>query len=251
MRLPEAGEPPRPQKTRNPGGDRTRTSSRCSPRSRRTSGSCTSSSSKTVAGSGRTPPSTACDVDMEGSRIIARPKVVKGRSGRRKPRWVQVPEWLMQVLLDTCPPEDRLPERPLFPWLRRVQHPIQAANKTMRAAYKVPASRTSIRTIFDIGGSSLWHGQGIPARTIGDRVGQTSDRGHVRHLHPRHAANRGVREGVPQAPDDRLEGRAKWGKDVEGVMLIRAFSRVVWARPREVPVRYRGRPGGRKYLQFS
>ena len=112
------------------------------------------------------------DVDVEGSRIIARPKVVKGRSGRRKPRWVQVPEWLMQVLLDTCPPEDRLPERPLFPWLRRVQHPIQAANKTMRAACKSAAVPHYHPHDLRHRRISLWHGQGIPARTIGERVGQ-------------------------------------------------------------------------------
>jgi integrase len=75
-------------------------------------------------------------VDVDGRRILARPELVKGRRGRRKPRWLQIPGWLMQVLLDTCPPEDSTAETPLFPWLHGVAlaHPRQAANKTMRNA---------------------------------------------------------------------------------------------------------------------
>ena len=70
------------------------------------------------------------------SRILARPDAVKGRRGRRRPRWLQIPEWLMDLLLETCPPEDRLADRPLIPWLNRLEHPRQAANKTMSNACK-------------------------------------------------------------------------------------------------------------------
>ena len=42
----------------------------------------------------------------------------------------------MDLLLDTCPPEDRTAERPLFPWLHSHKHPTQAANKTMTTACK-------------------------------------------------------------------------------------------------------------------
>src|SRR5262249_60560326 len=76
------------------------------------------------------------DVDIDGSRILARPEAVKGRRGRRKPRWVQVPTFLMDLLLDTCPPDDRVGDRPLFPWLHRVGHPNQAAHNTMETACK-------------------------------------------------------------------------------------------------------------------
>ena len=112
------------------------------------------------------------DVDVDGSKILARADVVKGRRGRRKPRWVQVPGWLMDLLLDTCPPEDRAPERPLFPWLRSVQHPIQAANKTMRTACAVAGIPHYHPHDLRHRRLSLWHGQGIPAREIGDRAGQ-------------------------------------------------------------------------------
>jgi integrase len=113
-------------------------------------------------------------VDVDGRRILARPELVKGRRGRRKPRWLQIPGWLMQVLLDTCPPEDSTAETPLFPWLHGVAlaHPRQAANKTMRNACK--AAGIPHYHPHDLGHRriSLWHGQGIPAREIGDRVGQ-------------------------------------------------------------------------------
>ena len=106
------------------------------------------------------------------SRILSRPEIVKGRRGGRKPRWVQVPTWLMEILLEQVPPDDRSPDQPLFPWLHRMQHPRQAAHKTM-----VNACRTAGIPHFhphDLRHRriSLSHGQGIPAREIGDRVGQ-------------------------------------------------------------------------------
>ena len=112
------------------------------------------------------------DVDIDGSRILARPEAVKGRRGRRKPRWLQIPDWLMELLLATCPPEDRTAERPLFLWLHKMSHPIQAANKTMRNACKVAGIPHFHPHDLRHRRISLWHGQGIPAREIGDRVGQ-------------------------------------------------------------------------------
>ena len=112
------------------------------------------------------------DVDQEASKILARPEVVKGRGGRRKARWVQIPEWLMELLLETCPPEDRTGDRPLFPWLRSMQHPRQAANKTMSSACKAAGIPHFHPHDLRHRRISLWHGQGIPAREIGDRVGQ-------------------------------------------------------------------------------
>jgi integrase len=112
------------------------------------------------------------DVDQEASKILARPEVVKGKGGRRKARWIQVPEWLMEHLLDTCPPEDRIGERPLFPWLHTVKHPRQAAIKTMSSACKAAGIPHFHPHDLRHRRISLWHGQGIPARQIGERVGQ-------------------------------------------------------------------------------
>ena len=112
------------------------------------------------------------DVDIEGLRILARPEAVKGRRGRRRPRWIQIPEWLMDLLLETCPPEDRVGDRPLFPWLHAIEHPRQAANKTMSSACKAAGIPHFHPHDLRHRRVSLWHGQGIPAREIGDRVGQ-------------------------------------------------------------------------------
>jgi integrase len=49
------------------------------------------------------------DVDEQGCRFrIKQGKTVAAR------RWVAVPDWLMAEIVDTCPREDRTPERPVF-----------------------------------------------------------------------------------------------------------------------------------------
>jgi integrase len=53
------------------------------------------------------------DVDVAGSQIRLRRATTKTKTAR----WVQVPEWLMDILVDTCPFEDRLAARRLFPGL--------------------------------------------------------------------------------------------------------------------------------------
>lgn len=55
------------------------------------------------------------DVDVAGSRI--RSRGVKGRRGHRRVLWRQVPVWLLEHLLDQVPPDDRTPNRRLFPGL--------------------------------------------------------------------------------------------------------------------------------------
>jgi len=50
------------------------------------------------------------DLDVSGSRF----RVRNGKTATAR-RWVAVPEWLMQEIADTCPPDDRTPERRVFP----------------------------------------------------------------------------------------------------------------------------------------
>jgi len=78
----------------------------------------------------------------------------------------------MDLLLNTCPPELRSGETPLFPWLRRMEHPRQAANKTMAMACKNAGIAHLHPHDLHHRRIPLWHGQGIPPREIGDRVGQ-------------------------------------------------------------------------------
>jgi integrase len=64
------------------------------------------------------------DVDVAGSRF--RISHGKTRSARR---WVAVPTWLMVQVQEACPPDDRTPERRVFPGFTR-----QVAGNTMRRA---------------------------------------------------------------------------------------------------------------------
>lgn len=54
------------------------------------------------------------DVDVQGSRF----RVRNGKTARAR-RWVEVPEWLMQEIAALCPPDDRSPERRVFPSFTR------------------------------------------------------------------------------------------------------------------------------------
>lgn len=112
------------------------------------------------------------DVDSGSSRILSRPENVKGRRGHRRPRWVQVPDWLFKIVLDSIPSDGRSGERPLFEWPLDVGHPRQKVEKVMAKAcisagipHYHPHDLRHRRI-------TLWHGQGIPAREIGERVGQ-------------------------------------------------------------------------------
>ena len=112
------------------------------------------------------------DVDVPNSRILSRPENVKGRRGHRRPRWVQLPEWLLDILLDSCPPDDRGRDRPLFIWPLDVGHPRQKVEKVMAKACVAAAIPHYHPHDLRHRRITLWHGQGIPAREIGERVGQ-------------------------------------------------------------------------------
>jgi len=49
------------------------------------------------------------DVDLVECRF----RIRSGKTATAR-RWVAVPEWLMSTVVDTCPPDDRTPERPVF-----------------------------------------------------------------------------------------------------------------------------------------
>jgi integrase len=50
------------------------------------------------------------DVDVAGSRF----RIRSGKTTAAR-RWVAVPSWLMVEIQETCPPDDRVPERRVFP----------------------------------------------------------------------------------------------------------------------------------------
>jgi integrase len=114
----------------------------------------------------------ALDVDLESSHVLSRPEAVKGRRGRRKARWVPVPEFLLNALLESTAPDDRDRDTPLFTWPHSTVSPAQAVHKVMERACKsagVPHCHLHDLRHRRI---SLWHAQGVPARELGERVGQ-------------------------------------------------------------------------------
>jgi integrase len=112
------------------------------------------------------------DVDVANCRVLSRPENVKGRRGRRRPRWVQIPEWLFPILLDACPPDDRSSDGALFTWPLDVGHPRMKVEKVMAKACVAAGIPHYHPHDLRHRRITLWHGQGIPAREIGERVGQ-------------------------------------------------------------------------------
>jgi integrase len=85
---------------------------------------------------------------------------------------VQVPEWLLEILLEGSPPDERSPDRPLFGWPLDVGHPRQKVEKLIAKACMAAGIPHYHPHDLRHRRITLWHGQGIPAREIGARVGQ-------------------------------------------------------------------------------
>jgi integrase len=106
------------------------------------------------------------DVDVRGSRI--RSRGVKGRRGTRRVLWRRVPPWLMNVLLEQVPPDDRTPERRLFPGLNEgtMRDAIGRACRAQGIPFYSPHDLRHRR-------GSLWHASGMPARELAERMGHS------------------------------------------------------------------------------
>lgn len=101
------------------------------------------------------------DVDVAGCRF----RLARERVKTRHPRWVQVPEWLMAHVADSCPLEDRLPDRRVF--LTSDSALRNAMARACRMAGIPLYSPHDLRHRR----ASLWHGQGVSTRELMDRGG--------------------------------------------------------------------------------
>jgi integrase len=103
---------------------------------------------------------------VQGSRI--RSRGVKGRRGTRRVLWRQTPPWLMEILLDAVPPDDRTAERQLFPGLNEgtMRDAIGRACRASGIPFYSPHDLRHRR-------GSLWHGAGMPARELAERMGHS------------------------------------------------------------------------------
>jgi integrase len=102
------------------------------------------------------------DVDVAESKF----RLPRRSTKSKRPRWVQVPRWLMECITATCPLEDRTTERRVFP-----RFTVDGAEKAMRAACKAaeipgfsPHDLRHRRT-------TIWHHEGVPTKALADRVG--------------------------------------------------------------------------------
>lgn len=99
------------------------------------------------------------NIDIAGGRLRITEK-------GRKIRWVEIPRWLMRQLEQTCPLEDRLAERRLFPGVSAegLRHAMSKACRLGKIPHYHPHDLRHRR-------ASLWHLQGIPDAVLAERVG--------------------------------------------------------------------------------
>ena len=87
------------------------------------------------------------DVDAAGLRL----RLPKSATKTNNSRWVYLPQWLMDAIEDTCPLEDRVPDRKVFQGITEASA-YQAMTRACRNA-KVPAlppARSSASTDHDL-----------------------------------------------------------------------------------------------------
>jgi integrase len=104
------------------------------------------------------------DVDLAGSRL----RLPRSATKRDTARWVYLPEWLMKAIDESCPFEDRTPERRVFQGITEAS----AYQAMMRACQnaKVPHYHPHDLRHRRI---TIWHQSGVPARELAERAGHS------------------------------------------------------------------------------
>jgi integrase len=104
------------------------------------------------------------DVDVAGLRLRLPRTATKTNSSR----WVQLPAWLMRLLEDTCPAEDRVPERKVFQGFNysAARQAMGRACRDAKIPHYTPHDLRHRRL-------TLWHQPGVPARELAERAGHS------------------------------------------------------------------------------
>ena len=102
------------------------------------------------------------DVDAAGLRL----RLPRSATKRDKARWVHLPEWLMEAIEQTCPHEDRVPERRVFQGITEASayQAMLRACKNAKVPHYSPHSLRHRRI-------TLWHQSGVVARELAERAG--------------------------------------------------------------------------------
>ena len=104
------------------------------------------------------------DLDRKNLRVLIR----ASSSKTRRARWVQLPEWLFEAIEETCPPDDRTPDRLVFQGITEARL-YQAMKRACQSA------GTPHYTVHDLRRRriTLWHHSGVPQKDYMERSGHT------------------------------------------------------------------------------
>jgi integrase len=102
------------------------------------------------------------DVDAANLRL----RLPRSATKRDTARWVYLPDWLMELLEETCPLEDRVPGRRVFQGITEASA-YQAMSRACRNG-KVPHYSPHDLRHRRI---TIWHQSGVPARELAERAG--------------------------------------------------------------------------------
>jgi integrase len=103
------------------------------------------------------------DVDEAGSRF----RIKKGKTAAAR-RWVAVPKWLVAEVAETCPREDRTPERRVFPGFTPdvAKNVLARACKTAGIVHRHPHD---LRHRY----ASVQIGRGVPVTQVAAQLGHS------------------------------------------------------------------------------
>jgi integrase len=102
------------------------------------------------------------DVDVAGLRL----RLPRSATKRDQARWIYLPEWLMQLIDESCPMDDRTPERRVFQGITEASfyQAMLRACKTAAIPHYSPHSLRHRRI-------TVWHQSGVVARELAERAG--------------------------------------------------------------------------------
>ena len=102
------------------------------------------------------------DVDRAGLRL----RLPRSATKRDKARWVYLPEWVIEAIEETCPPDDRTPDRRVFQGVSEATayQTMTSACQTAGVPHYHPHDLRHRRI-------SIWHQSGVPARELAERAG--------------------------------------------------------------------------------
>jgi integrase len=104
------------------------------------------------------------DVDAAGLRL----RLPRSATKRDQARWVYLPEWLVEAIEQTCPLEDRTPERRVFQGITEASayQTMTRACKNAKVPHYHPHDLRHRRI-------TIWHQSGVPARELAERAGHS------------------------------------------------------------------------------